>query len=762
MHHDYGVHLHSTPHDLEGHLGNGTAGSVASGRIAYTLGLQGPAVTVDTACSSSLVALHLAAQALRNGECDLALAGGATVMSTPGLFIEFSRQRGLAHDGHCKPFANGADGTVGAEGAGLVLLERLSDAQKNGHTILAVVQGSAINQDGASNGLTAPNGPSQERVIRQALANAGLAPDDVDAVEAHGTGTALGDPIEANALLATYGDSRSADRPLYLGSIKSNIGHTQAAAGIAGVIKMVQAIRHRHLPRTLHADDPTTEVDWTTGALSLLTKERDWPALDRPRRAAVSSFGISGTNAHVIIQQAPEKPALEITQKTAGDALIAWPLSAKSEPALRAYARQLQTWLAEHPHTDLNDIGYSLAATRTTFDHRAIITGTTTQDFEKALNALATGRQTPNLTTGTATPPTGTTAFLFTGQGAQWAGMGHDLYRTHPHFAAHIDHISEHFNPHLTVPLQTVMFATPDSPHFELIHDTTYTQPALFTLETALTHLLTDWGITPHHLAGHSIGEITAAHITGTLTLQHATTLITHRARLINTTPPTPAPCTPPTPPSPSWKNSSTTTPTPASPHTTPPPPPPSPATTPPSKKSPNNSAKTATKPPHSPSPTPSTHPPWTPSSTNSTPTPHNSNTSPPPPPSSPTSPDNPPHPNNSPTPTTGPDTSANPSNGPPPSTTSNTTAPPPTSKSDPTPPSPHPPNKHSPNPTHKPTPPSTKTTPTNSSPPSPTSTPKATPPTGPPTSTDPTHNPPTSPPTHSNAKATGSRPMPS
>ncbi|QFG24790.1 SDR family NAD(P)-dependent oxidoreductase [Actinomadura sp. WMMB 499] len=538
MYHDYGARLGRLPDGYEGYIGNGSAASVVSGRIAYTLGLQGPAVTVDTACSSSLVALHLAAQALRNGECDLALAGGASVMSTPGLFIEFSRQRGLAHDGHCKPFANGADGIVGSEGVGLLLLERLSDAQKNGHTILAVVQGSAINQDGASNGLTAPNGPSQERVIRQALANARLTEDQIDAIEAHGTGTALGDPIEANALLATYGQNRGDGEPLYLGSIKSNIGHTQAAAGVAGIIKMVQALQKQRLPRSLHADEPSAEVDWESGAVELLTEARDWPAVDRPRRAAVSSFGISGTNAHVIIQQAPEKPALEITQKPAGDALIAWPLSAKSEPALRAYARQLRTWLAEHPHTDLNDIGYSLAATRTTFDHRAIITGTTTQDFEKALNALTTGRQAPNLTTGTATPPTGTTAFLFTGQGAQWAGMGHDLYRTHPTFAAHIDHISEHFNPHLPVPLQTVMFATPDQPEAQLIHDTTYTQPALFTLETALTHLLADWGITPHHLAGHSIGEITAAHITGTLTLQHATTLITHRAHLINTTPP--------------------------------------------------------------------------------------------------------------------------------------------------------------------------------------------------------------------------------
>ncbi|QFG24793.1 type I polyketide synthase [Actinomadura sp. WMMB 499] len=538
---DYGPPVGRALAAHEGYLLMTNGGSVASGRIAYTLGLQGPAVTVDTACSSSLVALHLAAQALRNGECDLALAGGATVMTTPAMFIGFSRQRGLAANARCKSFAAAADGTAGAEGVGLVLLERLSEAQRNGHEVLAVITGSAVNQDGASNGLSAPNGPSQERVIRQALAEARLTSDQVDIVEAHGTGTALGDPIEANALLATYGQNRGDGEPLYLGSLKSNIGHAQAAAGIAGVIKMVQALRHRRMPRTLHVDEPSPGIKWESGAVELLTEARDWPAVsDRPRRAAVSSFGISGTNAHLVIEECatPAPVNAKVESPARVDDLIAWPLSAKSEPALRAYARQLRTWLAEHPHTDLNDIGYSLAATRTTFDHRAIITGTTTQDFEEALNALATGRQAPNLTAGTATPPTGTTAFLFTGQGAQWAGMGHDLYRTHPHFAAHIDHISEHFNPHLTVPLQTVMFATPDQPEAQLIHDTTYTQPALFTLETALTHLLADWGITPHHLAGHSIGEITAAHITGTLTLQHATTLITHRAHLINTTPP--------------------------------------------------------------------------------------------------------------------------------------------------------------------------------------------------------------------------------
>ena len=556
-----------------------SAMSVMSGRVAYTLGLEGPAVTLDTACSSSLLALHLACQALRSGECTLALAGGVSVIVTPGVFVGFSRERGLAADGRCKSFAAAADGTGWAEGAGMLVVERLSDARRLGHPVLAVVRGSAVNSDGASNGLTAPNGPSQQRVIRAALANARISADQVDAVEAHGTGTVLGDPIEAQALLATYGQGRAADRPLWLGSVKSNIGHTQAAAGVAGVIKMVLALQHQMLPPTLHVDEPSPHVDWSAGAVRLLTEPVPWPIGARPRRAGISSFGISGTNVHIIVEEASQpgdmpvagdgdgalsevgEPAEGATGSGSGDSsapavtagagsdqpaglpvlapgVVAWVVSGRTASALRTQAGRLAAYIAAGPDLDPMDVGWSLVTTRSAFEHRAVVTGTGREQLLAGLAAVAADLPAAGVVTGTAVKVTGAagaggagqTVFVFPGQGGQWAGMGRDLAACSPVFAARLAECGRALAPHVDWSLEEVLAGTEGAPGLDQVD---VVQPALWAVMVSLAAVWEASGVTPDAVAGHSQGEIAAACVAGILSLEDAAAVVALRSRAL-------------------------------------------------------------------------------------------------------------------------------------------------------------------------------------------------------------------------------------
>ncbi|WP_454561461.1 SDR family NAD(P)-dependent oxidoreductase [Mycobacterium haemophilum] len=517
---------------LQGYGLTGTSISVASGRVSYVLGLEGPAVSVDTACSSSLVAIHWAMSSLRSGECDLALAGGVTVMGLPSIFVGFSRQRGLAADGRCKAFAGAADGTGWGEGAGVVVLERLSDAQRLGHTVLAVVRGSAVNQDGASNGLTAPNGLAQQRVIQAALASAGLSSADVDVVEAHGTATTLGDPIEAQALLATYGQGRPADQPLWVGSIKSNMGHTQAAAGVAGVIKMVQAMRHHVMPATLHVDEPSPRVDWTTGAVSVLTEARDWSVEGRPRRAGVSSFGISGTNAHVILEEAPA-PA-DVSDSTADQprlSVVPWVVSGRSAEALMAQASRLASYAQADPELDPVDVGCALAG-RSVFEHRAVVVGETREQLIAGLIGLAAGEPGAGVAIGQ-TASVGKTVVVFPGQGAQRIGMGRELHSKLPVFAEAFDAVADELDRHLRLPLRDVVWGADAG----LLDSTEFAQPALFAVEVASFAVLQHWGVHPDFVMGHSVGELSAAYAAGVLTLADAAMLVVARGRMMQALP---------------------------------------------------------------------------------------------------------------------------------------------------------------------------------------------------------------------------------
>jgi polyketide synthase 12/epothilone polyketide synthase D len=533
MYQEYGT-LAGGLEALDGYISTGNAASVASGRISYVLGLKGPSMTVDTACSSSLVAVHLACQSLRQGECSMALAGGVALMLTPATFVEFSRLRGLASDGRCKSFSASADGVGWGEGCSMLVLKRLGDAQRDGDPILALIRGSAVNQDGRSNGLTAPNGPSQEEVIRRALAQAGVLPAEVEYVECHGTGTSLGDPIEVQALGAALAEGRAPDRPVVIGSVKSNIGHTQAAAGAAGVMKVVLALEHGQIPKSLHFDAPSPHIPWSELPVKVAAEPMEWQRNGAPRRAGVSSFGVSGTNAHVVLEEAPAAGPRRGAPERAAELFV---LSAKNAAALDAQASRLRDHLEAHPELGLGDVAFSLATTRSAMEHRLAVAATSREQLQATLQAAAQGQTPPGAVRGAVASSRGKLAFLFTGQGAQTLGMGRGLYEAWPAFREAFDRCVALFDRELERPLREVMWAEPGSAEAALLDQTAYTQPALFALEYALFALWRAWGITPDMVAGHSIGELVAACVAGVFSLEDAVRLVAARGRLMQALP---------------------------------------------------------------------------------------------------------------------------------------------------------------------------------------------------------------------------------
>ena len=527
---EYGPRIYEETEGLAGYLTTGSTPSVVSGRVAYTLGLQGPAVTVDTSCSSSLVAVHLALRSLRYGECDLAVAGGATVVCSPSIYVGFARQRALSDDGRCKPFAAAADGFGVAEGAGVLVLATLSRARRLGYPVVALIRGSAVGQDGASNGLSAPSGPAQQRVMRQALADAGLAAGDVDVVEAHGTGTRIGDPIEVEALRATYGNAHSVARPLLVGSVKSNIGHAQQAAGVAGVIKIVESIRQGVVPATLHLDSPTPQVDWSSGTIEVVGRARRWPEqTDRPRRAGVSAFGISGTNAHVIVEQAPAEFAAVEPARTRPP-VMPWVLSAKSASALAEQAARLLRFAEQHPEVDTHDVAYSLVTTRASFDHRAVAVGAERAELLSGLAAIASRAPAPDVVSGKAAA-TGGTVFVFPGQGSQWTGMAVELLDSAPAFADQMRLCDAAFAEFVDWSLLEAVRGGVGSASLDRVD---VVQPVLFAVMVSLAAAWRALGIQPDAVLGHSQGEIAAAYVAGGLSLRDAAKVVTLRSKAIS------------------------------------------------------------------------------------------------------------------------------------------------------------------------------------------------------------------------------------